>query len=408
LANSKEFDLRFCATESVEAISGCLDYLKSSEQLKAVPFLLPKSAKYAGLLNKKLNRLYAEVKDASELKRMTEVRDLRGFAREFKPHRRTLIRPLAYVINGMKARFRPLDPRSLARADLFHSPFYPLPEQTRNVKRVLTVYDLIPILYPHFCIPAQLPFLNSVLKSLSPEDWVLCISHATKNDLCDYLKLDPSRVFVTYLAAAPHVFYRCPDPERIALARSKYSIPDAPYILSLSTLEPRKNIDHVVRSFARLIHEQKIKDLHLVLVGSKGWHYDKIFDSISDIGPLKDRIIVTGYVADEDLAPLYTDALAFIYPSFCEGFGLPPLEAMQCGVPVITSNTTSLPEIVGDAGIMLDPLDIDGLCHSILQIYRDSSLRKSMSKKSLERAKQFSWEKCTQETIAAYKASLNI
>ncbi len=137
-----------------------------------------------------------------------------------------------------------------------------------------------------------------------------------------------------------------------------------------------------------------------------GWNYDKIFETLESCNSLKDSIILTGYVADEDLAALYSGALAFVYPSFYEGFGLPPLEAMQCGVPVITSNTSSFPEIVKDAGIMVDPTDTDAICSSILEIYRDPSLRKTMSQKSLERASFFSWDNCTRGTIAAYKAAL--
>ena len=144
-----------------------------------------------------------------------------------------------------------------------------------------------------------------------------------------------------------------------------------------------------------------------MLVGTQGWDYNDIFEEIFKHEDIKKRIIITGYIPDEDLAALYSGALAFVYPSFYEGFGLPHLEAMQCGVPVITSNTCSLPEVVGDAGIMVDPTDADALCHSMLEIYNKSSLREAMSLKSIERAKQFSWEKCTQETLAAYKTALS-
>ena len=209
------------------------------------------------------------------------------------------------------------------------------------------------------------------------------------------------------MAADRDRFYVCEDSQKVKSIRSKYRIPDTPYILSLGTLEPRKNIDTLIKGFARLVQEQNLKDLHLVLVGTHGWQYEKIFDEISKSGSVKDRIIFTGYVDDADLAALYSAALVFVYPSFYEGFGLPPLEAMQCGTPVITSNTSSLPEVVGDAGIMLDPKDTDGLCHSIFEIYGQSALRESMSRKSSEQAKKFSWEKCIQETIDVYKTALS-
>jgi glycosyltransferase involved in cell wall biosynthesis len=294
----------------------------------------------------------------------------------------------------------------LKRADVFHSPYYSIPESVRTVtslKRFLTVYDLIPILHSQYCGAGVEEGARKILDSVGPEDGFICISHATRDDLCNYKsEIDASRVFVTHLAAS-EFFYRCSDQESVSLVREKYGIPDAPYFLSLSTLEPRKNIDHSIRCFARLIEEQGLKDLYLVLTGMKGWKYEEIFETLSGCKSAKDRIILTGYVADEDLAALYSSALAFVYPSFYEGFGLPPLEAMQCGTPVITSNTSSLPEVVGEAGIMLDPTDVDGLCHSMLSIYESRTLREDMSRKSLERAKRFNWQKCVRETIEAYK-----
>ncbi len=146
--------------------------------------------------------------------------------------------------------------------------------------------------------------------------------------------------------------------------------------------------------------------LHLVLVGKKGWLDNNIHSEISNLYPrLRERIIFTGYVPDEDLAPLYSGSLVFVYPSVYEGFGLPPLEAMQCGTPVITSNTSSLPEVVGNAGITVAPLDEDSLCHSIWELYQNDSLRNSLSTKSIEQAAKFSWEKCLQQTISAYIAT---
>jgi glycosyltransferase involved in cell wall biosynthesis len=298
----------------------------------------------------------------------------------------------------------------LQQAQIYHSPFEKFPlevKKSRHLKKFLTVYDLIPILYPHFFDFNEDSIVKDAISSLDSESWVLSISHATKNDLCNYsTAINPDKVIVTHLAAS-NSFYPFDDQQKSQEICQKYNIPDAPYILSLSTLEPRKNIDHTIHCFLKLVQQEKLSDLNLVLVGTKGWNYDKIFAEISNNSHLEDRIIVTGYVADEDLAPLYSGALAFVYPSFYEGFGLPPLEAMQCGVPVITSNTSSLPEVVGDAGIMLDPKDEDSLCHSLLNLYNDENLRASMAEQSLKQAKKFSWEKCTQETINAYKIALN-
>jgi glycosyltransferase involved in cell wall biosynthesis len=156
----------------------------------------------------------------------------------------------------------------------------------------------------------------------------------------------------------------------------------------------------------RVVLGERIDDLYLVLTGVQGWHFDQIFEEIANADEVRDRIILTGFVPDGDLAPLYSGALAFVYLSLYEGFGLPPLEAMQCGTPVITSNTSSLPEVVGDAGIMIAPTDGDALCQALLDLYNDPALGQAMSRKSLERAKLFSWEKTVERTIDAYKLAL--
>ena len=268
---------------------------------------------------------------------------------------------------------------------------------------------MIPILHPRFFGPEVSRLLPEIIGSLGPEDFAVCISQSTKDDLCDYRRdLDPARVFVTYLASS-ELFHPCADAGSQAAVRRRYKIPEGvPYLLGLSTLEPRKNIEQAVRCFARLVREQGVRDLRLVLVGTRGWDYDRIFEAVADFDISRDYIILTGYVADEDLAALYSGALAFVYLSLYEGFGLPPLEAMQCGTPVITSNTSSLPEVVGDAGLMLDPSDEEGICQSMFDLYRDASLRAEMSRRSLERARQFSWERCTRETLAAYRLALGL
>lgn len=297
-------------------------------------------------------------------------------------------------------------------ADIYHSPFRPLPTiaSTGNrTRRFLTVYDLIPIRFPEY-YSAGSRFFNVVrasLLSLKSEDWALCISESTRNDLCEYRPdLSPERVIVTPLAASS-VFRPCRENSALDAARRKYGIPEGPYILSLGTLEPRKNLPLLIKSFARVVRQEHITDLSLVLVGVKGWQYDEIFSEVIATGMSYDRIIFTGYIPDRDLSALYSGALAFAYMSQYEGFGLPPLEAMQCGVPVVTSNTSSLPEVVGGAGIMVPPDDGDGIGQALLDLYRDSTLRSELATRSLERASLFSWERCVHETVEAYKKALN-
>lgn len=402
LAASKECDLFFGESLSLHVLKACLDYQQSNPRLRDIP--LVKSSFIMIFYNKLLelkNLLDLEIK----INEGTDQEDYQNFSRKIS-------HSLDTTQQILEQYYSHLHQTNLEEADIFHATYCPLPNIAKKKKlcKFLTVYDLIPVLYPHFfgLDNPDSTIVKMALESLErDQDWVICISQATKHDLCNYLKIDPSRVFVTPLAASKDLFYPCHNPKKIKNIQSKYRVPDAPYLLSLCTLEPRKNIEHVIRCFTHLIQEENIKDLCLVLVGNLVLGWDKILDEIYNQTFLRNRIIFTGRVADEDLAALYSGALAFVYPSFYEGFGLPPLEAMQCGVPVITSNTSSLPEVVGDAGIMLEPTDSNGLCQSILDIYNKPYFRESMSLKSLEQSKKFSWEKCTRETIAAYKIALS-
>jgi glycosyltransferase involved in cell wall biosynthesis len=291
--------------------------------------------------------------------------------------------------------------------DIFHSPFHVIPNRINAPVRFLTVYDLIPIMFPQF-IPSRVTRLQQITFSQTKcGDQFFCISHTTKKDLCRVVGVASERAMVTHLAADLALFYPCTENQQQIAVREKYNIGLTPYILSLCTLEPRKNIDHVLRAFASLLRKGLAGDTRLVLTGTKGWDFDRIFNEIDNNPELHTRIVLTGYVPDDDLAPLYSGATAFVYMSLYEGFGLPPLEAMQCGVPVITSNTSSLPEVVGDAGIMLDPQDIDGLCRAMHEVITNHALHKEMSKRSLLQAAHFSWDRCVEEIIAAYKNALN-
>ncbi len=305
--------------------------------------------------------------------------------------------------------FSPLQPGVLDRHDIYHSPFHSIPKQVRRAKRVkkfLTVYDLIPVKFPHLFTKDILTTFRRALADIGPDTWVLCISEATKADLLDHVDISPERVFVTPLAADPTIFHRRADRDDLARVRRRYGIPPGPYLLSVGTLEPRKNLDHLIRCFARVVERERIDDLRLVLVGAKGWKYDAIFDALENAECIRERVVFAGFVDDADCAALYGGALAFAYPSLYEGFGLPPLEAMQCGAPVLTSNTSSLPEVVGGAGITLDPTDEAAWCRAILEVYRDGAVREKLAARSIEQAKRFSWRRCVEQTIAAYRTAL--
>jgi glycosyltransferase involved in cell wall biosynthesis len=306
-----------------------------------------------------------------------------------------------------------LSRRSLNEADIYHSPFLPIPAAVyrhSRLRRFTTVYDLIPITHPQFFEPWPIKVLQKVVAGFRPDDFVTCISNATRVQLLELApQLSPERVFVTHLAAGEWC-RREKDPERIAQARAAIGVgQDTPYFMSLCTLEPRKNLEMVIRAFARLREQGQVSpECRLVLVGGSGWKTSKIVTALEEAGHCAEAVVLTGFVSDEHLPALYTGALAFVYVSRLEGFGLPPLEAMQCGAPVITSNSSSLPEVVGDAGLTVDPDDIDGLCAHMLRLSGDEALRQELSARSLVRARTFSWERFGAETLAAYRTAMSV
>lgn len=274
----------------------------------------------------------------------------------------------------------------------------------RNIKKVLTVHDLTPILFPEMHTRETNMTWRSSLKFIKNRTSVMiCVSESTKNDCIKLLNIPEKRLRVIPLSADEQYKPLKNKKQIHDELKQEYNI-DFPFILFVGTLEKRKNVPTLLKSFYKL---KKSKVEHkLVVVGGKGWKYTKIFDLIEELN-LKNEVIFTDYVSDEYLVKLYNAADLFVYPSLYEGFGLPPLEAMACGCPVITSNTSSLPEVVGDAGIMINPNDIDGLTESMLKILTDNQLREEMSRKSLERAKIFSWKKTAKETWKVYEDVLN-
>jgi glycosyltransferase involved in cell wall biosynthesis len=292
--------------------------------------------------------------------------------------------------------------------DIIHSPYHKLPpeEFTQGIPRLITIHDIIPVIIPEMVAPILISYFQEILNSINyNQDWVVCNSEYTRQEFCEYTGMPLERTFVTPLAAAHH-FHPVTDASQIASTRQRYGIPDGNYFLSVGTqLEPRKNLTHLIRCFLRLLSEQSNLDIYLVLVGSKRFQHD---ESITSLFPqLSSRVLFTGYVADEDLSAIYSGATAFIYPSLYEGFGLPTLEAMRCGTPVIASNTTSLPEVVGDAGILLDPKDEDALCQAMLDLLCDSQLVQKLRQKGFVRSQNFSWSKCTDDTVEVYKQIVN-
>jgi glycosyltransferase involved in cell wall biosynthesis len=401
LAHSSH-NVRFFASEYLEQAN---QYLQNNPKLSGMRIKTNQTFRAQALTN---CHDWFTRKEKSALKRHYEGRDTSALAGK-------MYRKLLYSVHGMLPINRQervqTDARILQQAEIFHSPFGEISTYVRNypkLKFFLTVYDLIPILLPQFVDYQSTAWTKRAIDNLKPDDWVFAISQATKNDLCAYRKdIHPDRVKVIHLAAARDKFYPCHNPALIKQVRRKVGLPPgARYILGLSTLAPHKNFERLIRCFGKVVEQEKLRDVYLVLVGTKGYEAQKIISLAGSQATLQNRVLFTGRLEDSDLAPLYSDALAFGYLSYYEGFGLPPLEAMQCGVPVITSNTSSLPEVVGDAGIMVSPEDDDAICQAILSIHNNSDLRGKLHGRSLNRAKQFSWERCVEEVLTGYQEAL--
>ncbi|MEQ9552837.1 MAG: glycosyltransferase family 1 protein [Coleofasciculus sp. G3-WIS-01] len=269
-----------------------------------------------------------------------------------------------------------------------------------NTLKVLTIYDLTFLKYPDYIDSVVKTYSKRVKKCLTWTDLVITISESSKNDIIEYLNVNPDRIQVTPLASR----YSCDDLVIPSNPSVNYDF-SHPYILFVSTIEPRKNIITLISAFNHLKQNHKIEH-HLILIGQKGWHHKPIFAAIEN-SPWNHHIHHLDYLCDEHVALFYSKADVFAYPSHYEGFGLPVLEAMTLGAPVVTSNTSSLPEVAGDAALLIDPNDPTQLADAILKIISDTQLCQDLIQKGKERAKLFSWEKTAKETLNAYKSLLS-
>jgi glycosyltransferase involved in cell wall biosynthesis len=231
-------------------------------------------------------------------------------------------------------------------------------------------------------------------------DALVAVSQSTKRDLVRYFGVSPAKVTVIYEAAAPHFVPQ--TGEAIAQARAQYGLPER-YVMTLCVIEPRKNHGGFVRAFERLYRDDP--HLYWVIGGSKGWLYEGFLKQL-ERSPARDRVILTGYIADEHLPAVYAGALAFVFPSFGEGFGLELLEAMACGTPVLSSDATSLPEVGGEAARYFDPHDVHAIAETTRAVLADAALRKEMRQQGLVHAATFSWQRAARETWTLYERLL--
>lgn len=296
-------------------------------------------------------------------------------------------------------------------ADILLSPFGVTPQHWLLDRRVLhahIVYDLIGITHPEYFSIEGSAEVRRIMDSLSAQTVVFAISEFTKQELLAYRRdLSDSQVTVVPLAAGAR-FRPCTDAQERASVRAKYGIPpNVPYVLSVATLEIRKNLDKVVHSLVEHLEQNAQSDLHLVLSGMSGWKLEQLDRALGIAARWRHRIVLTGFVEDGDLSALYSDATCFVYLSRFEGFGLPPLEAMACGTPVICANNSSLPEVVGQAGLLFDADDVSGVAHAMQRIAQSPGLRRELTDAGLHRAALFSWQRCAgiiEETLVAAHA----
>jgi len=229
---------------------------------------------------------------------------------------------------------------------------------------------------------------------------ILSLSEHTRRDIIETYRIDAEKVSAIPLAAADH-FGPVNDNRELQRVRHNYGIA-GDYILCVGSIQPRKNLARLIRAYALLRGNSSADKLpKLVLVGKCAWLYDETLRTLEKTG-VKDTSVVTGYVPESDLPALYSGALCFVYPSYFEGFGLPPLEAMKCGTPVIVGNRTSLPEVVGDAALSVDPFDIEAIAAAITRLMNNSALRDELSVRGQERARMFSWQHTARETLKVY------
>lgn len=287
-----------------------------------------------------------------------------------------------------------------SKADILHQPCFSTPVFYSG-RVVVTIHDLISVFFGY-----NIPFWSrQFFGKWMPftyrfADHLIAVSEHTKKDAIKVLGIPEEKITVIH-EAADERYMLISDERQIDSVRKKYSLGDAPFILHVGTLEPRKNLPFLVRAFALAKKENKI-DAKLVITGKKGWYYEGLFGLVDEL-KLQDEIIFTGYVEDEDIPALYNAAKIFVFPSLYEGFGLPPLEAMASGTPVISSNTSSMPEVVGDAGVLLPPKDETRWAAAIADLLTDEKKWSECRKKGLAQAKKFSWERCARETIAVYE-----
>ncbi|MBI1871733.1 MAG: glycosyltransferase family 4 protein [Chlamydiae bacterium] len=275
--------------------------------------------------------------------------------------------------------------------DLYHFPNFVI-QPLKGVKKVVTIHDLSFFRYPEYTDPKNLKYLrNKIGDTVYGADEIIVDSHFTKSELLSFFKIEKERIHVIHLGIDSRF-------QKGTALREKQ-------ILFVGTLEPRKNIEGLLSAFKIFLDRTHWMDYRLTLVGMKGWLYEGMMKALEN-HPYREKIECLNYVSEEDLPLLYQKAALFIYPSFYEGFGLPPLEALSSGTPVIAARRASLPEVLGDAALWIDPQNAEAIAIAIERMIREEGLKSELIRKGEEQVKKFSWEKAARETLQVYQKAL--
>jgi glycosyltransferase involved in cell wall biosynthesis len=289
------------------------------------------------------------------------------------------------------------------QVDIYHGPDFVLPPINGKVCKIVTVHDLAFIEHPEYALPQMVAFLNKVVpEAVGAADVVAAVSQATRQTLIEHLKTPPEKITIIPNGVRPH-FRRITDPILLAATRHKFGLKH-PLVLGVGTLEPRKNHSGLIKAFhkAQSAAGKQQRPAMLALAGGPGWLYEETQQLIAKL-KLEKKVRFLGRVSELELITLYSMADVFAFPSFFEGFGLPPLEAMACGTPVITSNSSSLPEVVGDAALLIDPHNASELAQAMIRLLEDERLREELRQKGYARAQLFTWPKSASKMLSVYQ-----
>jgi glycosyltransferase involved in cell wall biosynthesis len=282
-------------------------------------------------------------------------------------------------------------------ADIFHGVHSVVPLSC-PVPSVVTIHDLAFIRFPQTFRAYNRAYLDFATRmSARRAARILVVSEHTKREVIGMLGVPAERVIVTPNAARDH--FRPPVSAVLNAFRTRHHLPER-FVLYVGTLEPRKNLTTLLDAYAEV--SRRFPDVPLLVGGGKGWLYDTIFERLNTLG-LRDKVTFVGYLDEDELPLWYAAATVFVFPSIYEGFGMPPLEAMACGTPVVTSNTSSLPEVVGDAGLMVDPHSADALADALTRVLSDRELHADLAERGLRRATTFTWRTTAERTLRAYQ-----